>query len=86
MLLPSPEATEELRMNPFRAARHPARLPEQFQHQPFHRGDTGGLPPKRTSEQSLCAARALMGTGVDLNSEFALLCNTPYTLPNPSDL
>lgn len=38
MLLPSPEATEELPMNPFRAVRHPPRRPQHFQRNAFHEG------------------------------------------------
>ena len=38
MLLPSPEATEELPMNPFRAVRHPPRRPQHFQQNAFHEG------------------------------------------------
>ena len=49
MLLPSPEATEELPMNPFQAVRHRARLPEHFQHDPFHEGDTCWPPTQDTS-------------------------------------
>ena len=40
MLLPSPEATDELPTNPFHAVRHPARLSEQYQHDFFHEGTT----------------------------------------------
>lgn len=71
MLLPSPEATEELPMNPFRSVRHPARLPEQYQHSLFHEGQTCmTMLPKmlqriaRPWQDKLCAARALYENGV----------------------
>lgn len=51
MLLPSPEATEELPTNPFYAVRHPARLPEHYQHDFFHEGTTC-LP--KLPETQLC--------------------------------
>ena len=39
MLLPSPEATEELPMNPFQTVRHPLRHPQHFQQDRFLEGD-----------------------------------------------
>ena len=38
-LLPSPEATEELPINPFRSVGHPMRLSEQLQHILSHEGE-----------------------------------------------
>ncbi len=51
MLLPSPEATEELPMNPFRAVRSPPRLPQHFQQDPFHEGGVHTVVQYRASLQ-----------------------------------